>query len=176
MRPERLCAVLAEPERLRAFAAVVLGATTLKSVAERAELPAKSAATAMRRLVDSGLVSDGPAGLVAEPGVFKQAVIENSASPGPQQPLDLDARRDAVLRAYIKQGRLVQIPAAKSKRRIVLEHLVAAFEPGVRYPEAVVNATLRAWHDDHAALRRYLVNEELMSRAGGVYWRSGGPT
>jgi hypothetical protein len=62
-----------------------------------------------------------------------------------------------------------------SKRRIVLEHIAAAFEPGVRYPEREVDAILRAWHPDHAALRRYLVDEELLARDGGVYWRIGGP-
>lgn len=34
---------------------------------------------------------------------------------------------------------------------------------------------LRAFHDDHAALRRYLVESELLSREANVYWRSGGP-
>jgi hypothetical protein len=33
---------------------------------------------------------------------------------------------------------------------------------------------LRAWHDDHAALRRYLVEEGLLGRANGEYWRTGG--
>jgi len=28
--------------------------------------------------------------------------------------------------------------------------------------------------DDHAALRRYLVDEGFLSRQAGVYWRSGG--
>ena len=33
---------------------------------------------------------------------------------------------------------------------------------------------LRRYHDDYAALRRYLVDEGFMTREGGVYWRSGG--
>jgi hypothetical protein len=33
---------------------------------------------------------------------------------------------------------------------------------------------LRALHDDHAALRRYLVDEDFLSREDGYYWRSGG--
>jgi hypothetical protein len=80
-----------------------------------------------------------------------------------------------VLRAFLVQGRLVSIPAARAKRRVILEHIVTAFEPGVRYPEREVNAVLRAWHPDHAALRRYLVDEELLARDAGVYWRIGGP-
>jgi len=44
----------------------------------------------------------------------------------------------------------------------------------VRYPEAQVNDVLRGYHDDFAALRRYLVDEGLLSREGGLYWRTGG--
>jgi hypothetical protein len=75
----------------------------------------------------------------------------------------------------VVDGRLVSIPAARGKRRVILEHIVAAFEPGVRYPEREVDAILRAWHPDHAALRRYLVDELLLSRDAGIYWRIGGP-
>ena len=44
----------------------------------------------------------------------------------------------------------------------------------LRYPEREVNALLAVWHPDTAALRRYLVDEGLLSRDAGVYWRSGG--
>jgi hypothetical protein len=44
----------------------------------------------------------------------------------------------------------------------------------VRYPEHRVSQFLGAIYPDYAALRRYLVDEELLSRAGGEYWRSGG--
>jgi hypothetical protein len=49
------------------------------------------------------------------------------------------------------------------------------FEPGRYYTEADVDAVLKSISDDHAALRRYLVDHELLSRTpGGVYWRTGG--
>ena len=51
---------------------------------------------------------------------------------------------------------------------------VCSREPGVRYPEREVNALLAVWHPDVAALRRYLVDEGLLTREAGVYWRSGG--
>ena len=66
------------------------------------------------------------------------------------------------------------MPAAMGKRRVVLEHVVLSFEPGIRYAEREVDAVLRAWHDDHAALRRYLVDEGLLGRGDGEYWRTGG--
>ena len=44
----------------------------------------------------------------------------------------------------------------------------------MRYSERRVSLFLRAIHPDFAALRRYLVDEEFLSRSGGEYWRSGG--
>jgi hypothetical protein len=81
---------------------------------------------------------------------------------------------EVVLRRFLVDGRLLAIPANRSKRRLVLDHLAGLFEPGVRYSEAEVNQALAAYHPDYAALRRYLVDEEFMLRAGGVYWRAGG--
>jgi len=40
--------------------------------------------------------------------------------------------------------------------------------------EADVNFRLQLFHADYAALRRYLVDEGMLSRAEGVYWRTGG--
>ena len=45
------------------------------------------------------------------------------------------------------------------------------FETERRYPEAEVNAVINQVHEDHATLRRLLVDYRLMERAGGVYWR-----
>ena len=83
--------------------------------------------------------------------------------------------RDRVLRTFIAlDGCLRSMPRPGRKRQIVLEQIVIVFEPGRRYAEAEVNATLRAFHSDVAALRRYLVEAELLERADGQYWRIGG--
>src|ERR1700751_2161964 len=79
------------------------------------------------------------------------------------------------LRPFIRDGRITIMPARRSVRLLLLDQVAQAFEPGRRYPEAVVSEVLKSLYDDHAALRRYLVDEELMSRtADGTYWRSGG--
>jgi hypothetical protein len=85
------------------------------------------------------------------------------------------AGRDRVLRAFLDaDGRLRSVPAKHSKRLVVLDHVARVFEPGLRYPEVEVNALLRAFHDDVAMLRRYLVDEGFLDRDHGVYWRTGG--
>jgi hypothetical protein len=81
----------------------------------------------------------------------------------------------AQLRAFIRDGRITAMPAKHSRRRLLLDQVAQAFEPGRRYPEPVVDEILKAVFDDHCTLRRYLVDEEFLSRtASGVYWRAGG--
>lgn len=85
---------------------------------------------------------------------------------------DLDNR---VLRNFLADdGRLHTIPTRYSKLLVVLDHLAQAFEPGRRYEEKEVNAVLERAHPDFAALRRYLVEAQFLTRQDGVYWRSGG--
>ena len=167
--------LLADPVRLKVVAALALGAGTIEEVAATADLPLKDVALAARRLSRIGLVHrDGHAlALLAER--FGQAARAAAEGTPPPPPLSDDPAEDAVLRAFLRDGRLVSVPAQLSKRRVVLDHLVRVFEPGVRYPEREVNALLRAWHPDVAALRRYLVDDGLLTREAGVYWRSGGP-
>lgn len=87
----------------------------------------------------------------------------------------LTREQQAVIRAFFDDdGRLRRIPARHAKRLVVLDRIVQVFEVGERYPETEVNALLRAFHDDVAALRRYLVDSAFLSRENGVYWRSGG--
>jgi hypothetical protein len=79
------------------------------------------------------------------------------------------------LRRYVRDGRISVIPAKRAARLLLLDQVAQAFEPGQRYSELAVNEILKSVYDDHAALRRYLVDEELLSRTpDGTYWRSGG--
>src|SRR3954449_9718910 len=187
--------LLADPARLKVVAALALGAGTIEEVAQAAGLPLKDVALAARRLARAGLVHrDGHAlALHTEQfGAAARAAAEAMPAPEPlsgdpaeragpapgpsppPEPLSDAPAESAVLASFVRDGRLVSIPAQHTKRRVVLEHLVRVFEPGVRYPEREVNALLAVWHPDVAALRRYLVDEGLLSREAGVYWRSGG--
>ena len=85
-----------------------------------------------------------------------------------------EASDDDVVGRFIKNGQLVIVPSKRGKLRLVLDHIAQEFEPGRTYDETEVNQVLTGYHDDYAALRRYLVDEGFMTREGGVYWRSGG--
>jgi hypothetical protein len=94
----------------------------------------------------------------------------------------MDANRNGLLgdppdqlRAFIRDGRITVLPAKRTRRRLLLDQVVQAFEPGRKYPESAVDEVLKAIFDDHCALRRCLVDEAFLSRtAEGIYWRAGG--
>jgi hypothetical protein len=84
---------------------------------------------------------------------------------------DLAAKVD---RAFWEGQRLRALPAKRSKRLLVLDRLAQLFEPGVAFPEPVVNERLARAHPDYAMLRRSLVDEGFLTRELGWYWRTGG--
>jgi hypothetical protein len=75
---------------------------------------------------------------------------------------------------YFLGGRLTVLPRRRPARLAVLDFLAGQFEPGRHYTELQVNETLARFHPDYCALRRYMVDEEIMERRDGVYWRAGG--
>ena len=78
--------------------------------------------------------------------------------------------RARVIATFIKDGRLVSIPAQYKKRRYVMEELARSFEWGHLYDEKEVNAILKTFHDDVASLRREFIDQRIMMRENGRYW------
>ncbi len=157
-------------------AALALGARTTAEVRAATGLDARRTHRALDRLVAGGVV--GHAGddgfelrldelVKAARAVARLAPSDQEAGP-PATP------EEKVRRTFLRDGRLIRIPSQRSKRLVVLDFLAQEFEPGHRYPEREVNRRLRAYHDDVASLRRYLVDEELLQRDRGEYWRTGG--
>jgi hypothetical protein len=167
--------LLADDERRRVAAAVVLGATSLPAVAEATGLSPARASRALGRLAEAGLVGDVEGvGLTVDGAVFQQAARAARARPPSTEHADESGERRQVLEAFVRDGRITSLPASRTKRLVLLDWVVQVFEPGVRYAERDVNELLAARHGDTAMLRRHLVDEGLLDRAGGEYWRSGG--
>jgi len=97
------------------------------------------------------------------------------AQPDLSLEVEADAYRKKVIETFMRQGRLTQMPAQRSKQQILLERLAEEFEPGREYTEREVNRILVEFYDDVAVLRRGLVDQGLMERAEGVYRLSAAP-
>lgn len=172
MSTQALAGALADDRRRLVFAAIVLGDGDLAAVVARTGLSARDVATAVRRLTDTGVVVDDGAGL----RVDGERLRELARAGGPATPAPAQSREATILRTFLRDGALTRLPAQRGRRRVLLEHIAErSFEPGVRYPERAVDDTLRAWCEggeaDHVSLRRYLIDDMLLTRDNGVYWR-----
>ncbi len=170
---DRLVGLLATSERLRVVAALVLGEDSISGIAAAADLDERSTVRALGRLVDGGLVAHRDGSFVVLEVAFSLAA--RRARPvhddDGERPDDLRAR---TLRRVFDGEQLIEIPTKRATRRVVLDELARRFEVGRHYSEQEVNASLALVHPDTAALRRYLVDEGLMARGSGEYWRAGG--
>ena len=81
---------------------------------------------------------------------------------------------DQRLQPFIRDGLVAVMPARQARRRLLLNEVALAFEPGVHYSERTVSLFLRQLYPDYAALRRYLIDEGFLDRKDGEYWRCGG--
>lgn len=174
MTPAEYLRLALDPVRLAVLGSAVGGPIDADVLADELSTSKREVLEAIARLRQTGLI-----------GVDGRLDVEALRQVGRQLP-DLEPASDAVtdgpwtgeetdvLRRFFEGDRLKEIPAQRSKRLVILERLVQEFEPGVRYPERQVNFTLQMIHPDYAALRRYMVDEGLMTRADGVYWRTGG--
>lgn len=173
--------LLADENRLRVVAAVILGASTAAEIARASDLDPRAALRALERLARGGVLDVGRDDSGAQRWQVQLSALQDAAgaaaaalAPPKEDHGASDPAEAAVLRAFLVDGRLTAVPASRSKRRVVLDHLARLFEPGVKYDEREVSAVLRAVHPDYAALRRYLVDEGFLTREAGAYWRSGG--
>jgi DNA-binding transcriptional ArsR family regulator len=76
-----------------------------------------------------------------------------------------------VLKSFITDDRIVEIPASRKKRLIILKWLVQKFEIDRDYPEAELNQIIKQHHEDSATLRREFIGYKLMTRSSGTYRR-----
>lgn len=169
-----LAKLLLDEERLKIIGCLAIRPRTVKELAAELALQERAAARHVAGLMNAGLVMALPEGDrsryqldAAAIQALKRDLFAGEPAP-PAAELD---QTEQVLRNFLDGERLKEIPAGHAKRQVILDWLVAKFEPGVRHPERQVNAIIARHHPDYASLRRYLVDAGLMQRAEGVYWR-----
>lgn len=173
MTPSDFVRLLLDPIRLAVAGDAVGGCSPPDQLASRLGIEPRLVSEARGRLIAAGLIVDGELNAALMRTIARELPGDPPAGArvvdGPWT-----AEETQILGRFFSGGRLQSIPSNATKRRVILERLVQEFEPGLRYEEADVNFRLQLFHADYAALRRYLVDEGLLSRAEGVYWRTGG--
>lgn len=165
---------LADAERLKIAGLLGVEALTPIQVAERLDMDPNEVEHHLEQLVTAGLAHrEGSAYHLDNQALEKltRQVLAQSHPPAPAY--EGDAFEVKTLRAYIsRDGTLKSIPSQHKKLMVILNYLVKQFKPGVQYPESQVNQIIRRYHEDTAALRRYMVDNGLLQREKGIYWRT----
>jgi hypothetical protein len=136
-------------------------------------LGSQKLAKALARLTESGLVVEKDGAFLPAPRAFAEALRVSAERQKDEFP-DVDEETAEELGRFIRNGKLTHFPEAQPKRMLILDYVARWFDPGVYYPEKLVNAILRRFHPDTASLRRFLVDEGFLDRKAGKYWRTGG--
>lgn len=172
--PQDFLRLTLDPIRLAVLGASVRAPVDVEALAGDLHVPIRKVQEALGRLQSAGLITsdrrldqDALRGLAQS--LPREAPIDPELLAAGWSPEEADT-----LSRFFSGSRLKQIPTQQTKRRVVLERLAQEFEPGIRYQEKEVNFTLQLFFADYAALRRYLIDEGFMTRADGVYWRTGG--
>ncbi len=164
---------LADAERLKIAGLLGVEALTADEAAQRLGMEPTQVAHHLEVLVATGLAhKEGSAYRLDSQALEKltRMVLAQSHPPAPE--FEGNEYEVKTLRAYIsRDGTLKSIPTQQKKLMVILKHLARDFEPGVQYPETQVNQILRHYHDDYAALRRYMVDNGLLKREKGIYWK-----
>ena len=175
--PDEIVRALADPDRLAIAGLLARSDHTADELAAELDLAPRRVKAHLGKLTAAGVasVANDRRTYRLDPGSLRHAA--ELVGPPREAGLVLGAANDdekIVLRTFFRNGRLTEIPMKRTKRRIVLERIALEFEPGRRYDEKEVNAIVGVFFNDHAALRRYLVDEGYLYRDHGVYWRTGG--
>jgi len=79
--------------------------------------------------------------------------------------------KQRVVSNFVKNDHIDKLPAQRSKRKYLLEYILAQFEPGRVYSEAEINRTISRYHDDFCTVRREFIAEGMMDRVDNNYRR-----
>ncbi len=167
---------LADAERLKIAGLLGVEALTAEEAAQRLGMDPSQVSQHLEVLVASGLAhQEGNTYRLDSQALEKltRRVLAQSQPPAPEY--EGDEFEVKILRSYLsRDGKLKSIPNQQKKLLVILKHMVKDFEPGVKYPEAQVNQILGRYHDDFAALRRYMADNGLLKREKGIYWKTEG--
>ena len=132
----------------------------------------------LSRLKSVGLVDVRAAGNdriyrldVAKLNEMKGSIMNLEEAAGFTDDTRYEAWERKVLRSFLDDDRIKAVPAGYKKRLAVMKWLVTHFDFDTRYTEKEVNAIINRHHIDHALWRRLMVDNGLMKREAGIYWR-----
>ena len=167
---------LSNVDRLKIAGALGMEALSLEQVAAKFGMRSADAYNHLSMLVHFGLVKTDDKLYALDKDALEalsRRVLANKRSKPSLEDFEGEAFDKKVLSDFLTpEGRLKALPAQNKKLMVVLRHASNRFIPGEKYTEKQVNEILRGFFDDTASLRRYLVDNKMLERDKGIYWRA----
>jgi hypothetical protein len=76
-----------------------------------------------------------------------------------------------VLDTFVRDGRILRLPAKMKKRKVVLRWVTGKIPANVRIPHAEFNALIQRHFADSATIRREMFEFGYVHRDRDFYWR-----
>ncbi len=174
MDPRKIVGLLADENRLRVVAAIVLGAKTSEEITTITGLDQSSVIKAIVRLEKDGLVER-----ISQDSYRLRSEVLRETSRPVSNTTEVEPKSKSLDR-FISAGHLTSWPKSQDDQLLVLGYLANLFEFDQRYHESEVNTILGNVHEDYALLRRYLVDKGFLDRVNEtdpkgisrmLYWR-----
>jgi hypothetical protein len=169
--------VLADDTRLRILGMVAEKPCSVEELASRLKLKEPTVSHHLTRLGQANLLKmerdKNSHYYQLIPNVLQnlsKEILSLEAITAPEQDTQ-DQWELKIIKTFIINGKLSQIPASRKKREVVLAHLLQAFEHEREYPEKELNQILSQYHEDVATLRREFIAFGWMSRENQIYKR-----
>lgn len=167
---------LSHTERLKIAGLLSMEALSLEQIAERLGIRPADVYNHLSNLVHFGLVrTDGKLYSLDKEALeaLSRRVLARSHSKPTLEEFEGEAFDRKLLGDFLTpEGRLKALPAQNKKLLVVLRYVLENFKSSERYSEKQVNEILRRFYDDTASLRRYLVDNQMLRREQGIYWRT----
>lgn len=174
----RLFKCLSDKSRLQILKSLMIEDMDVERLAQRLDLTPPTISFHLKKLADAGAVTSYKSQYYAmytlNRHIFETNIIDILSDKSTEA--DAQAERDAayrqkVIATFFEYGKLKSIPAQLKKKRIVLEVIAEAFEPGRIYTERDVNIIIADFNDDFCTIRRDMVGEGLLFRENSKYLR-----
>ena len=181
MRPAELLRLLLDHDRLAVAGALASRRMTTREVVDATGRNKRVVLTAIGDLRAAGLVTVDGEHYSIDVVALRDAARAAADMDVPMDPIigyGMTEDEQAILRRFFAGRTIIEIPANRAKRQVLLQRLALDFDIGRRYTEREVNEILFAFHPDWSTLRRYLVDEGFLDREHvddqSWYWRAGG--
>ena len=166
---------LGQAERLQMVGLLIDGPRTVAELAEALALKETAVTRHLNQLKKADLIAERSVAFSATYELDSKALEQLNrvvfAQSNKAKSLTREDLVQRVFRHYVDGEQLKVLPDNYEEQMVILRWLAEQFQAGTRYPEREVNQMLKRHYPDYAILRRYLVDNHMMQRAGGFYWR-----